>query len=136
MQYAPEIQSVSIVLLGKFNPAIFSPAWLAKAGIVTEREADAASVNVIHSEIAQFGVERFRFEVQTERFQVTTLVEPFVQLLDSVVNLFKDKLPHTPADKMGINYEVHFRLQAPDRRIALGRALSVVRLFGIPERVS
>ena len=104
MRYEPEIQTLSIVLLGKFNPAIFSPSWLAKAKIITEAEAEAATVNLIHPEIAQFTVEKFRFEVQKERFQVTTTVEPFVQLLDAVVNLFKEQLPHTPTDKMGINY--------------------------------
>src|SRR5262249_22058712 len=98
------------VLLGKFNPAIFSPSWFAKANIITDAEAEAATVNVIHPELAQFSVERFRFEVQKERFQITTAVEPFVQLSDAVLNPFDHKLPHPPADKMGINYEVHFQL--------------------------
>lgn len=130
MRYLPEHQAASIVLLGKFNPAIFSPAWLAKAGTITAGEADSATIQVIHPEIAQFSVERFRFDVQKERFQITTLMEPFIRISDSIRTLFTDRLPHTPTSRMGINYELHFRLDSPEQRVALGRALAPIAPWG------
>ena len=43
MRIEPEISDVSVVLLGDFNPAIFTPAWFALHGLLPERVADAQS---------------------------------------------------------------------------------------------
>ena len=36
MRIEPEISGVSVVLLGDFNPAIFTPAWFALHGLLPE----------------------------------------------------------------------------------------------------
>ena len=76
MRYTPELQSASIVLVGKLNPPIFSPAWFAKIGVLTDQELEVTSTQIIHPEIAQFMLERFRLEVMPNRFMITTPVEP------------------------------------------------------------
>lgn len=130
MRYPPEIQSLAIVLRGKFNPAIFSPAWFAKVGIITDDELERATTSVIHPELAQFSFEQVRVEVFTNRFQITSFAEPFLRILEVVLGVFRDRLPHTPMDKLGINYEVHFNVGSFDRRVALGRALAPIGPWG------
>jgi hypothetical protein len=49
MRIEPEISSASIRLRGSFNPAIFTPDWLARE-LGTERAA--ADLKLIHPEIA------------------------------------------------------------------------------------
>ncbi len=130
MHYTPEISSASIVLVGKFNPAIFTPAWFAKVGIITDSELGSSATRVVHPEITQFDISRFRVEVQPARFQITTMEEPFVSILDDIEEIFVRHLPHTPTGSFGINYNVHFLLSSPGQRIALGRALAPTEPWG------
>ena len=58
MRIEPEVGGCGVVLVGHFNPLIFSPSWFAKNGIVGEEEASAADVSVIHPEIAAFRMNR------------------------------------------------------------------------------
>jgi len=125
MRYEPQVQLASIVLLWRFNPAIFSPAWFAKVGIISGAELDESKVNIIHPEVTQFSLDRFKIDVLQERFSITTSNEPFVQILDDTLSTFYH-LPHSPVKAFGINYEIHFNLDSADQRIALGRALAPV----------
>ena len=130
MPYDLENPSCAIVLVGGFNPAIFSPAWLAKTEIITQREFDEATTQVIHSEIAQFDVVRFRVDIQKTRFQINTSMAPFVATMDDVRRIFGEKLPHTPVNAFGINFHGHFNLDTPEQRIAFGRQLAPTAPWG------
>jgi hypothetical protein len=127
MRYEPQIQLASIVLLGRFNPAIFSPAWFAKVGIISDAELAESTdrASLVHSELTQFSLERFKIDVFPERFAITTPSEPFTQILDDTLSTFHN-LPHSPVNKLGINYEIHFNLDSGEQKIALGRALAPV----------
>jgi hypothetical protein len=46
MRIVPEIDQASLVLLGRFNPAIFQPFWFARHGIVGADEAGAAEIEI------------------------------------------------------------------------------------------
>ncbi len=48
------IQSVNIVVLGKFNPSIFHPAWFAAQNLIRTKEADAANIQIVHPEASFF----------------------------------------------------------------------------------
>ena len=39
-----ELDDAAVVLLGKFNPAIFQPAWLGATNLVRKEEADGAKI--------------------------------------------------------------------------------------------
>jgi hypothetical protein len=128
-RYDPDVQSASIVLVGRFNPAIVSPGWLLKVGVMSEGEFETSNIVIIHPEITQFSIERFRIEVLPQRFTITTAGEPYVQILDDVVVIFT-QLPHSPIKMFGVNLEIHFKLHAAEQRVALGRALAPVAPWG------
>ena len=44
MRIDPEISGVGIVVLGSFNPAIFTPAWFALHGLLPKSVADSADL--------------------------------------------------------------------------------------------
>jgi hypothetical protein len=124
LSIAAEKFGVSIVMIGQFNPTIFSPAWMEKIGLVTAEDIESATVNVIHPDITAFTVGPFGFDSRQDRFAVETRKQPLVQALDAARVLFGDQLPHTPISGFGINYFEHFRLDSPKRRLALGRSLA------------
>lgn len=129
-RYDPKNFFASIVLIGKFNPPIFSPAWFAKVGIISDQEVEFAQKLFLHSEVAQFSIDRFNLDVKTNRFAISSPQEPFAQILDDVLNLFTNHLPHIPLAMLGINYEVHFNLASYKQRHALGRALAPIGPWG------
>ena len=124
MSEATEKLSVSLVLIGQFNPSILSPAWFQKTGLITDEDLEAANVAVIHPEIATFTVGGFAVDVRSNRFSIQVESEPVIRVIDAAEVLFRDLLPHSPIQQFGINYQEHFLLDSPERRIALGRALA------------
>jgi hypothetical protein len=128
--YDLEYPTCAIVLVGKFNPAIFSPAWLAKSGIISDIESEKSEIQIIHPEIAQFDVGKFRVEVQQTRFQITTTIAPFITIMDYTRQIFGQKLPHTPIDALGLNFHAHFDLESAEQRMLLGRRLAPVAPWG------
>jgi len=125
-----ELQGLSIVLVGAFNPAIFNPNWLAAQSVIKADEAADATVEVVHREIAQFTVGDLIFEITQDKFSLHTAAEPFVKGADVVMEIFGVALPHTPINAMGINYMAHFRVQSRKQQTALGRALAPVEPWG------
>lgn len=108
MLIEPEINGASLVLVGSFNPAIFSPVWFARENIVTDAQADEADIEIIHKEIARFTLADFRLFVVHDRFQIETSVAPFIRMYDMAAKLFGETLPHTPLLIAGINRHAHF----------------------------
>lgn len=135
MRYNIETHSASIVLIGDFNPVIFSPAWFAKFGFINDDEFEAANRNenknlLALPDLAQFSIPRFSLVVQQQRFNITTTREPFVLILDDVDNIFTRQLPHTPVAMLGINYDIRFKLDSFEQRHRLGRALAPILPWG------
>ncbi len=130
MPYETEILGASVVLLGQFNPAIFSPAWLAKSGVISEEEAAAAEKPVTHPQIAHISIEHLTIAVETGRFSVSVTSDPVVRVLDITVQLFRDLLSHTPLRACGINYSEDWRVESFEKRLALGRALAPIGPWG------
>ena len=126
----PEIVGVNIVLLGDFNPAIFSPTWFAAKGLIRQGAVDGAEVRVIHQEVADFTAEWVRVQVTRDRFSATTLQAPFARLRNLVHGVFRECLFHTPLRAFGINYSVHFLVDSPETRDRLGTALVPLEPWG------
>ncbi len=97
----PEIQGVSIVLLGDFNPKIFQPAWFAAQDLIRQQEADEADIKIIHPEVVSFATGQWlALEVTRERFVVSTTQDPYSKVMrDLVVGSF-ELLQHTPLYKL------------------------------------
>jgi hypothetical protein len=125
----PEIQGVSIVLLGDFNPKIFQPAWFAAQGLIRQQEAEEAQIAIVHQDVVSFNLEWLRLQVTQERFAMTTTQEPYyVVMRDLIVGTFR-LLPHTPLYKLGINSNMHFRMNSEETWNSFGDQLAPKELW-------
>lgn len=130
MRIEPEISGVSVVLLGNFNPAIFTPAWFALHKLLPPSVAETATVEVAHEQICVFSVDWLRLEVSVRRFSAETLQAPYVRLRDLVTSLFGVYLHHTPLKAFAINRTVHFQVASLAERDHIWRTLVPIEPWG------
>lgn len=126
----PEIAGVNIVLLGHFNPAIFTPAWFGLTGLLPKRVAEEAKLHGAHAHHTEFEAAWLHVQVMPPRFAAMTAQAPYGRLRDLAVSLFQDTLPHTPLQSLGINRYVHFRVRSMAERDRIGRTLAPVHCWG------
>ncbi len=116
----PEIEGVSIVAVGKFNPAIFQPHWFSENSLIKKEEAKEAGLGVIHDEITQFKTNWFSLQVTTDKYMISTQ-DPaaYPRVRDLVVGTFT-LLEHTPINQFGFNKFQHFRMPSEEDWHAYG----------------
>ena len=68
MQIEPEIDGVSVVVIGNFNPALFTPAWFALYDLLPQRAVANANLEVAHPEITRFQTDWLTLQVTADRF--------------------------------------------------------------------
>lgn len=125
----------SIVLVGSFNPAIFQPAWFGAKGLIRESEAAAATVELIHPELAQFRADWLHLSVSTNKFAATT-TDPahHAPLRDLVLSVF-ELLDQTPTSRLGLNRSMHVDLMDDLTWHSLGHLIAPKRPWeGILEK--
>lgn len=110
-----EIRDVaaSAVLLGRFNPLIFSPDWLHTNGVIGPQEAAEArehGIEVMAPNVTSIGIGSMKLVVETERFLLNVFDEPLIRAKDFASNCFR-LLSHTPVFAVGINLNAVLRLQ-------------------------
>ena len=130
MRIEPEISGVAVVLLGDFNPAIFTPGWFAMHGLLPKAAAESADLQVAHRQVTAFSTDWLRLQVTSDRFAADTAQAPHIRVRDLVMRVFKEHLTHTPTRVMGINRRVHFRVGSLAERDRIGRALAPVEPWG------
>ena len=130
MRIEPEISGVAVVLLGSFNPAIFTPAWFGLQGLLPKATVESAELGVAHSSVTEFTAEWLRLGVRPDRFSAETSQAPLIRACDLVVRTFRELLPHTPLKALGINREVHFRVPGAAERDRIGRKLAPTAPWG------
>lgn len=130
MRIEPEIAGVAVVMIGNFNPSIFTPAWFGWHGLISEKMVDTANTKIVHPQISDFNVDWLHIQVVPERFQINTTQAPYIRVQDLAIRIFREHLPHTPLDTMGINREVHFLVESFDERDQLGRLLAPTDPWG------
>ena len=130
MRIEPEISGVQVVLVGDFNPAIFTPAWFALYGLLPKSVASSAKLEVAHPQVTKFAADWLNLEVTVERFAIDTSQAPHVRLRDLAVRVFREHLFHTPLKALGINRTVHFRVRNLAARDCIGRTLAPVEPWG------
>lgn len=124
MAHKPTIQSVNIIILGKFNPAIFHPSWFAGQDLIRPEEADAADIQIVHPEASVFQFEWCQLHVVRERFQIGTSQEPYFEPLRDLASGVFSLLNHTPVRAIGINRHYDFRLASEKTWHAVGHQLA------------
>ena len=131
MRITPEIEVVSVVLRGSFNPAIFTPAWFVLHGLLPASAAtDAAELMVAHKQVTQFNFDWLELVVSIDQFRAETVQAPHIRVHDLVVRVFKEHLNHTPLMAFGINRSVHFQAESLAARDQLGRTLAPTEPWG------
>ena len=130
MKIEPEISSVSVVIIGHFNPAIFTPSWFAWRGLLPKKIVDIADLKIAHPQITEFSADWLNLQIVPDNFSISTTQSPFVRLRDLVVRIFREQLPHTPLKAMGINRAVHFSMGSFSERDRVGRMLAPVEPWG------
>lgn len=107
-----DIFGSSVVAVGAFNPAIFSPDWLERNQLIGQEDADNAKKTpslIISQQITVFETEWFAFQVLDNQFSLTSkgaLTPAFKDLAVGILSL----VPHTPITAIGLNFLAHFRL--------------------------
>ena len=130
MHINPDIAGCSIVLLGKFNPAIFQTAWLQAKGIEPGVLGEDVDVSIVHPDIAHFVVHGRAYHVEQGRFLISTSSAPWVAISDIIRKIFGEHLTHTPIHAFMVSKEVHFRLPSNEARGNLGKLLAPIEPWG------
>ncbi|MDE2984916.1 MAG: hypothetical protein OXU69_09440 [Gemmatimonadota bacterium] len=126
MRIVPEISGMQIVLLGQFNPAIFTPAWFAHNKLLREGLEKSAQVQVIHPQIAAFTADWLHLQVTNEQFRAETQQAPYARLCELVVRTFSECFHHTPLTGFGINRNVHFLVSDPEFSSSRSRSDEII----------
>ena len=130
MRIAPEISGVSLVLIGNFNPSIFTPAWFGWQNLLPKGTVDAAELQIAQPQITAFRADWLELQIVPDRFSVSSTQPPFVRIRDLVIRVFDEQLPHTPLRSMGINRQVHFLVNSLEERDHLGRLIAPTEPWG------
>ncbi len=130
MRIEPEIARVSLVMCGHFNPLIFTHSWFGWNGLLSKEIVDNANMQIAHPQITKFNADWLNLQVEPERFMINTTQAPYIRLQDLAVRIFRNHLPHTPLNALGINREVHFTVKKFEERDRLGRSLAPVEPWG------
>lgn len=124
MQPQFERKSLSIVLRGIFNPAMFHPSWFASQDLIREKEAEAANIEVVHPQVSVFDLDWLRVRITQDRFHVATIQEAYYEpLRDLVMGVFTI-LDYTPLRVLGINRDFHYDFASEEAWHAIGDLLT------------
>ncbi len=119
-----ELEGVSIVLVGNFNPSIFQPAWLAQQGIIRAKEGEEANVQIITPQVTSFNVDWLTLQVTQDRFTAATVDSAHFEVLRDLVVAIFTILEHTPLKQMGLNRDMHYRMPDETTWHGVGNALA------------
>ena len=122
MSWTTEIFGGNIVVLGDFNPAVFSPQWLELNKLIGAEDAKAATEAkdlVVSSRATQVVTEAFTLQVTPDQMivQSTLVLSPIIR--DIAVGALM-LLSHTPVRALGMNYMAHFKLASVNDRHHIG----------------
>lgn len=120
----PELEDVSIVLVGSFNPAIFHPVWFAREKLIQQEESDRADIKIVSPEVSVFSIGWLAIEVTLDRFAARTSQIQHIEPLRDLVRGTFGLLRHTPVRQMGLNRQAQYRSPSEDAWHQLGHRLA------------
>jgi hypothetical protein len=119
-----EIEGVSIVALGNFNPKIFHPIWFASEGLIQKSEGENAAVEVITQDLSSFSIGWLRVHVTRDAFSASTNQPQYYEALRDITCSTFTLLRHTPINQFGLNRLFHFVSHSLDDWHGLGHRLT------------
>lgn len=125
MANAPEILNGSIVLVGAFAPAMFTPDWFFQNKLIgdvdlEEMRQQENSLNA--SSIAQLECKSFSLQITANRFQIISkdVLRPTINdIAKGVISL----LGRVVITSAGINFMAHYSMPSEDEYHAVGDTL-------------
>jgi len=118
-----KVNTNSIVVLGRMNPAIHHPAWYGAVDILRADEVEAAVAAreiVLVPQLAKFQSAGFGLQCTDEQWQVSTDDAALVsRILDIACGTFA-RLKDTPVSAFGVNTHMRFKPDEASIREALG----------------
>jgi hypothetical protein len=120
MNYSLEIDESSIVVLGTFNPAIFHPFWFNAKGLIKPEEAETSKIEVTHPTLTIFSMEWCKLQVEPNRFIIQAVNPLHFDLIEDLTLGTFSLLESTPANAIGINRMMHFKLESREKIDAFG----------------
>lgn len=122
--YSLMLDRATIVLLGRFNPAIFHPAWFARYSMIRDEESKQVKGLVVTEEITQFEVDWLTVQVTRNRFLAHTDDTAHSAPLRDLVAAAFALLEHTPFWALGMNRHVHYKVESEDQWHRFGHMLA------------
>lgn len=118
-----EREGTSVVLVGIFEPAKFTPAWFVESGLLPKTVAEEA---VLHMQpgVCEFQLNWLHFHADVQRIQVEVSQAPYNRVRELVVNMFKNYPLPAQFYVLGINRQVHFLAKNPASRNVIWRFLA------------
>ena len=92
--------------------------------LLPEKTVDIAELQIAQSQVTAFEADWLRLQAVSDRFTIGASQPPFVRLLDLVIRVCREQLPHTRLQAAGIHREVHFLVSSYKERDLIGRALA------------
>lgn len=114
----------SVVMLGAFNPRIFHPSWFAHNEIVPPEESREAKINFMSEEVSSFSFSGLSFQIESNRFGVTTKDESQAPFLRDICIAIFTLLEHTPIRALGLNCDLEFSLPNKESWDEVGHKLA------------
>lgn len=135
-----DIFGSSVVAVGAFNPAIFSPDWLERNKLIGKGDAEEATKSpalIISHQATVFETEWFAFQVLENQFSLTSKGALTPAIRDLAVGILS-LVPHTPITALGLNFLAHFRFSTEAEYHKIGDVLAPKTIWDglYPERSS
>jgi len=124
-----QIYKLNIVVLGRFNPAIIQPFWLANKKLIREQEAQSADIQIIHNDIVSYKIGWAEINVTKDRIQIGTAQEGLFDSLKDLILGILSFLKETPVMAFGINHLRYYTIPDENRYYQIGNRLAPLSLW-------
>ncbi len=125
MTYQAEILNSAIVVIGDFNPSIFSPDWLERNELIGEgdavvaREGGSGRKLLVSHQVTNYETDWFTLQVLENQFSLTSRGVLSPAFKDLAVGIFQ-LVPHTPVKAVGLNFIAQFKFDTQDKQHQVG----------------
>lgn len=126
MEATLEVFSCQIVVVGNFNPAIFSPEWLAQHGLIGRDDAEEAKSNdslLVSPTVSRLETDWCSLQVVQNQFVVLTKGPVTPSIRDLVVGIFT-VIDQTPIQALGINFIGDYKMPTTESWHKVGDVLA------------
>lgn len=121
-----DIFGSSVVAIGAFNPAIFSPDWLERNNLIGKDDLDEArkcASLIVSQQVTSYETDWFSLQVVEDQFTAQSkgaLTPAFSDLVSGILSL----VPHTPVTAIGVNFFGHYKMSDADQYHHVGDVLA------------